>query len=398
MGDIWRNWSGGLAFRPGRLELPASEDEVVALVRKADAGRTIRPLGSGHSSSPLVATDDVVVGGERLRGLRHADPDARRATLGAGTTIRDTGEALLQHGLAMENTGDIDRQQLAGGFATGTHGSGRRLRNLSSQLVGVRLVTGTGEAVSIDEDDPERLAAARVSLGALGIATEVTLRLLPAFRLRRIERCMPVDELLDGLDARFDAHRNLDFYWYPRRDDAKLRTLDEVGDDVPDGQRKDGTTEELVGWSGDILPRVRELRFHEMEYAVPFEHGPACFRAVRERIKERHRKEVAWRVLYRAVAADAAHLSPAHGRDTVTISLHHNATLPYMEFFTDVEPIFREHGGRPHWGKVHTLRGERLLERYPMADRFLKVRDELDPDGRFLSPYLGELLGLAAGP
>lgn len=396
MGDDWHNWSGGLSFRPGRLERPASEAEVVALVRRAGAGQTIRPLGSGHSSSPLVETDQVLVGGERLSGLRRADPAAGRATLGAGTTIRDTSTALLEHGLAMENTGDIDHQQLAGGFATGTHGSGRRLRNLSSQLVGVRLVIGTGEVVAIDEHDPERLAAAQVSLGALGIATEVTLRVLPAFRLRRVERCLGVDELLGDLDGLLDKHRNLDFYWYPRRDEVKLRTLDEVGDDVPDGHRQVGTTEELVGWSGDILPRVRELRFHEMEYAVPAERGPDCFQAVRERIKERHRKEVAWRVLYRAVAADTAYLSPAHGRDTATISLHHNASLPYLAFFNDVEPIFLEHGGRPHWGKVHNLRGERLLERYPMADRFLNVRAQLDPDGRFLSPYLRELLGLAA--
>lgn len=397
MGDIWRNWSGGLSFEPGRVELPANEAEVAELVRRAAAaGQAIRPLGAGHSSSPLVATGDLLVGGARLAGLRSADVAARRATLGAGTTIRDTGQALLKAGLAMENTGDIDRQQLAGGFATATHGTGARLRNLSSQLVGMRLVTGTGDVVELDGRDPHLLAAARVSLGALGMATEVTLRLLPAFRLRRVERCLPIDELLAGLEGLVAAHRNLDFYWYPRRDDAKLRTLDPVGDDVPDGHRRDGQAEELVGWSGEVLPRVRELRFHELEYALPATDGPACFQAVRERIRRRHRQHVAWRVLYRTVAADDAYLSPAHGRDTVTISLHHNATLPYRAFFDDVEPIFWDYGGRPHWAKVHSLRGERLLARYPLAGRFLDARRQLDPDGRFLSPYLSDLLAVPA--
>ena len=52
------------------------------------------------------------------------------------------------------------------------------------------------------------------------------------------------------------------------------------------------------------------------------------------------RKQVAWRVLYRTVAPDDKFLSPAYGRQTVTISLHHNAGLPFEEYFGDIEPIF----------------------------------------------------------
>lgn len=386
------NWSGGVRFTPGQRATPEDERGVAEILQRAvGSGRHVRAVGAGHSSSPLVETDGVLVSLERFNRLEHADPDLCRARLGAGTTINQTSRELLDVGLAMENTGDIDRQTLAGGFATGTHGTGARLGNLPTQLIGIRLVTASGEPLEISGGD--LLRAARVSLGAFGIVTAVTMRLVPAFRLHRIERCMPLRECLDNLDGLIAGNRNFDFYWYPRRDDVKIRTMNPVTDDRSDIEIVDGSYEEIVGWSGAVLPRVRELRFHEMEYAVPAEAGPECFAEVRRRVRERHLKTVAWRVLYRTVAADDALLSPAQGRATVTISLHQNQSLPYLGFFTDIEPIFQAYDGRPHWGKVHTLRGEGLLSRYPDAERWLRIRRELDPSGIFLTRYLSGLLG-----
>jgi FAD/FMN-containing dehydrogenase len=113
---------------------------------------------------------------------------------------------------------------------------------------------------------------------------------------------------------------------------------------------------------------------------------------VRKRIKEKHRKHVGWRVLYRTVAPDDAYLSTAYERETVTLSLHQNAGLPFWDYFKDIEPIFRAYGGRPHWGKKHTLKAADLRPLYPTWDRFLEVRRAMDPDGVFLSPYLRDLL------
>jgi FAD/FMN-containing dehydrogenase len=152
---------------------------------------------------------------------------------------------------------------------------------------------------------------------------------------------------------------------------------------------------EEIGWSHEVIPNARELRFEEMEYALPAAQGLACFREVRRRVKDHWRQSVGWRVLYRAVAADDAYLSLAHGRSTVTISLHQNATLPFREYFSDIEPIFRAHGGRPHWGKKHTLRAVALRPLYPGWDRFLEIRQRMDPGGVFLNPYLRELLGVS---
>jgi FAD/FMN-containing dehydrogenase len=151
-----------------------------------------------------------------------------------------------------------------------------------------------------------------------------------------------------------------------------------------------GRKYERIGWSHEILPSTRELRFVEMEYALPAEAGPECFGALRERMQRSH-PGVAWPVEYRSVRSDDAWLSPAHGRETVTLSVHQGAELPWQEFFADVEPVLLAHGGRPHWGKRHSLAAKTLAPLYPRFEAFRQLRSELDADGRFLNPHLAAL-------
>ncbi|MFY1631794.1 D-arabinono-1,4-lactone oxidase [Solwaraspora sp. WMMB335] len=379
------------------MAYPDSEPEVCRVIRRAAAnGATVRPVGAGHSSAPLVRTDDVLLSLDRLPAGVLDTPRDGQVWVGAGTRLHRLGEDLGRHRLAMVNLGDVDTQAIAGAVSTGTHGSGRGLPNLSALVTGVRMVTAAGQVQQVEaEHDLDLLRAVQVSMGLLGVFTAVRVRVVPVFQARRREWGLPVQQCLDTFDELLTSNRNVDFYWYPRRDDAHLRTVNPVDDDPGPWQLPaSGCTEEQAGWSNATLSKRRSLRFHEIEYAVPAPAGPACFQEVRHRIRSRHRQHTAWRVLYRYVAADAAYLSPAYGRDSVTISLHQNENLPYREFFADVEPIFLAYGGRPHWAKIHRLAGRRLLERYPQADRFLAARDRLDPHGLFVNDYLHHLLGL----
>ncbi|HWQ16177.1 MAG TPA: D-arabinono-1,4-lactone oxidase [Roseiflexaceae bacterium] len=391
----WSNWSGSLRFTPARVAAPASEEELAELVRRAASeGRTLRAVGAGHSSSPLVETGDTLVSLERLSGVIAHDRAACEAVVWAGTRLRDLGRQLFDLGLGLENYGDVATQHVAGAMSTGTHGSGRRLRNLETHIVGVRAVTARGEIVEWrQEREEEMVRAARVALGALGIFTRLRLRLLPAYRLRRRDFCAQIEDCLAHLEELAERNRNFDFYWYPRSDEAKIRTLNPPEAPPPELPYARLVTEE-EGWGHEIIARERQLRFDEMEYMLPAEAGPACFRAVRERVKARWRRTVGWRVLCRLIAADDALLSPAHGRDSVAISIHQNSTLPHQEYFADIEPIFRAYGGRPHWGKKHSLRAPELRPLYPQFDRFLAIRAGLDPAGVFLNPYLRALLGV----
>jgi FAD/FMN-containing dehydrogenase len=396
MADQWRNWAGSVRFEPQAVSRPGTEADVVDLVRRArQEGRTIRAAGSGHSSSDLVRTDGVLVDLRHLAELESHDADRGQATLGAGARLNDVNELLFDQGLMMENLGDVAYQALAGAIATGTHGSGRGLTNLSGMVEGGRMVTGRGEVIEFSSGDPELLRAARVSLGCLGIFTAVTMRVRPSYRLHRKEWCTSTEACLEHLDDLVNSNRNFDFYWYPRRDDVKLRTWNPPGEgpaDIPYASQ----VKEMKGWAKEVLALEQPLRFHEMEYGLPLEDGAECFRAIRERIMDRHRKTVGWRVLCRPVAADDAFLSNCSGRDTLAITVHQNNTLPYRDYFEDLEPIFREHGGRPHWGKRHSMERmpEELRRLYPEWDRFMAIRRELDPDGLFLSGYMRRLFGI----
>jgi len=388
----WSNWAGNIRCEPRASLAAASEAEVVAALRDAEReGLGVRVAGSGHSFSPLVATDGLLLSLEGLAGIARREPEQRRVWARAGTKLSALGKLLHALGLAQENLGDVDVQALGGALATGTHGTGRTLPSLSARVSGLRLLLADGSlCVLRAEDEPERLAAARVSLGALGVVTAARLDCVPAYRLHERTVRMPIDACLASLAERCAACRHYEFFWYPARDLAEAKSL-EPTELLPEAVA--GRAYERIGWSHELLPSVRELRFVEMEYALPAEAGPACFRAVRERMRERH-PDVAWPVEYRCVRADDAWLSPAYGRDTVTLSLHQGAELPWQDFFTDLEPVLRSHAGRPHWGKRHSLGADELNALYPRFDDFRRLRAELDPKGRFLNDHLRALFGV----
>lgn len=393
MVPTWENWSKSLRFEPSEIVEPESDEEVAQIVRiAAEQGRTVRVVGSGHSSVPLVRTAETLVSLTKMKGVISSDTDAGEATIRGGMTLKEAGCDLLKHGLAPHNLGDVDVQAVAGAIGTGTHGTGRHLKDVSSMLIGMRLVRADGELIDInEEDDPDMLRAARVSFGSLGILTRLRLRLEPSYELHRREWCSTTEALMPHLDELIDTHRNFDFYWYPRSDEVKLRTMDKPGDDP--GVDFATCVKEESGHAAEIIPRTRTLRFDEIEYALPIEAAPRCFLEVRDRIRDHWRRSVGWRLLYRTIAADDTWLSNAYWRDTATISLHHNNTLPFWKFFSDIEPIFLAYGGRPHWGKKHSLSAQQLRPMYPMWDRFAETRRRLDPNGVFLNPYLRMLLG-----
>lgn len=392
----FRNWSGSIAFTPEQTAEPTSERDVIKLVKKAGRkGRSMRPVGSGHSSTPLMNTDDVLVSLSRMAGVVEADPVQGWAKVLPGTGLRALGAELAEHGLAMENLGDVDYQAIAGAIGTATHGSGSTLGNLSSTLIGGRLVNGGGEVVPFgadageDEDDP-LLRAAQVSLGSLGILTSLTLRLEPAHQLHRMNSMAHIEWVLENFEELVRTNRSVDFYWYPRSDMAQVRMLNKPGEEpdlVPPGELK----KDVTGPNYEIIPNDRALKFEEMEYMLPLDTSLEAFRQVRERIKERHRATVGWRVLVRTIAPDQAMLSNAQHRPTMTIALLQNNTLPFKDYFDDIEPMFQAHGGRPHWGKKHTMQADRLRRLYPEWDRFQEIRHEMDPKGLFLNDHLHDL-------
>ncbi len=388
----WKNWSGSLSFSPGAIATPESEEEVVELVQAAAREkRKVRVVGAGHSSSPLVKTRDVLLSLKHFKGAEEPDPETGRLTILSGMTVKEAGKEAFRYGLAMHNTGDVDVQTIAGAIGTGTHGTGVGLKNLSSMLAGVRMVTGNGEILEASiEDDKDFFRALQVAMGSCGIFLKMRLQLQKAYRLHRKEYCVPIEKCLENLED-LKKNRNFDFYWYPRSDLAKIRVMNEEGREMPEISY--GSLEmEKKGNSHEILPRSRHLKFDEMEYVLPADKAIDCFLEVRDLIRKRWRKEIGWRVLIRTIKADDVYISPMTGRESVTISLHHNAGMRFWDYFQAMEPVFLKYGGRPHWGKKHTLKAAQLREMYPDWNKYQEIRKKMDPDGIFLTPYMKELL------
>jgi FAD/FMN-containing dehydrogenase len=147
-----------------------------------------------------------------------------------------------------------------------------------------------------------------------------------------------------------------------------------------------------VGPSHRIFATPRLVRFLEMEYAVAAERGPDCLREIRRYVEEKGVR-VHFPVEFRYVKGDDVWLSPAHGRDSAYIAVHQYRGMAREEYFSAAEAIFKNHGGRPHWGKLHTRQAADLDPLYPMWGRFNEVRRRLDPRGIFLNPHLRTLLG-----
>jgi FAD/FMN-containing dehydrogenase len=335
-----------------------------------------------------------------MAGIESVDAQAGCAWIRAGSKIHDLGGPLAEHGLALENQGDVDVQAIAGAVSTGTHGTGQTLGSISTQVVGLRIVTAAGNVLEYSrEADAETFRAAQVALGSLGVITAVRLRLLPLYRLHEVVRREPLETCLVALEERISGNRHFEFFWYPADDCAFTKTLNPTdraptappaGESGQQGSGLSSADRERIDDSWRIFPTVRENRFNEMEYSLPAERGVECFLEIRDLMRTRH-AAVTWPIEYRTQAADDILISAAQGRATVAISIHQAASLPHEAFFADAEQIFRRHQGRPHWGKLHSLSCSELAELYPHWARFAAVRERLDPRGRFMNAHLRRL-------
>ena len=221
----WSNWSGSVTCTPHTVALPTAEAAIITQIQQATAEQTtVRVAGTGHSFTPLCASAGVLVSLDGMQGLVATDHET--ATFWAGTKLHQVGDPLWAAGLALANMGDIDRQALAGAISTGTHGTGPALGSISTQVAGLRLALASGELVDCSPtEEPELFKAAQVSLGALGIITQVTLRCLPAYRLHERTWVAGFDECMAQLDEFIANNRHFEFFWVPSEDVCAMKTL-----------------------------------------------------------------------------------------------------------------------------------------------------------------------------
>jgi len=419
---LWRNWSGIQTAYPSARLAPRDEGELASMLKTATA--PVRPVGAGHSFTALAPTSGSLLSLDSLSGVISWEGD--EALVLAGTRLGALGPALAEKGRAMANLPDINKQSLAGALATATHGTGSKLQALHGDVTGLRLVTPDGRVIDCSADsNAEVFQAARVSLGALGVISQVRLQTIPNRRSRRRVWIEPFQDALAKAEARWAQHRNFEFYAVPftglavgishdeTDDPAQARGADQdsafldalkglrnlLGFSTP--LRKAAARALLAsakpetavdeGWK--LLSTERPVRFNEMEFHLPADRQLKVLEEVVATL-EKERPDVFFPIEVRRIASDDAWLSPFQGGARGSVAVHTHYKDDFAFLYELIEPIFRRHGGRPHWGKLHTLKDQQLAALYPRWEDFLKVRAELDPQGRMLNPYLKGLFGL----
>jgi L-gulono-1,4-lactone dehydrogenase len=432
----WQNWAGTAVADPARRYWPRTAEAIADAIREAaSSGLPVRALGSGHSFTPAAATSGAALDLSHWVGVVSADAESGLVTVRSGTTLRSLNAALDLLGLALPNLGDIDEQTIAGAISTGTHGTGARLGGLATQVAALDLVLADGTVVSCSaERRPDLFAAARVSLGALGVISAVTLRCVPAFTLAADERPMPLEEVTARFGEFAADNDHFEFFWFPFGKKALVKRNNRVTEQdakaaprpMPEWRRfweyevmENGafgalcrtgraipglvkplnrlaaatlSTRSYSAPSHRVFVTPRRVRFVESEYAVPCEAVLDVLAELRRSVP-RLADPVMFPVEVRVSAADDIWLSTAYGRETGYVAIHQYTGLPYQEYFRLFESITAAVGGRPHWGKMHTLNAERLVTLYPRFADFVRLRDDLDPDRVFANTYLDQVLG-----
>lgn len=435
MTTTWHNWSRAQTAHPQAFVQPATEAELVGVVRDAAArGLHVKTVGAGHSFTPAAVTDGVLVNLDNLTGLVHVDKDDMEVTFLAGTRLRDIPGLLRPHGLALANQGDVDPQSLAGALSTSTHGTGVGFTGFAGMVQGLRIVTADGVVHDAGPGDP-LFECGRVSIGALGVLTQVRMAVVDTFILSAVEKAEPLGPVVENFTALAHEVDHLEYYWFPgtsvahvkRNTRHPLSDRDNVPGSVP--RWKSVIDDELVSNAAygamcrvmsvapkttgffnrvsagalaqreyadvahDVFVSKRRVRFNEMEYSVPLADAPEVLAEVHRAI-DACGIPVGFPIEVRATAADDVPLSTAKGRESCYIAAHRYHRDDYRQFFRVLEPILVAAGGRPHWGKHHTLGFAELPAVHEDLTTVAALRSQVDPDGMFRNPYVDRVFGL----
>lgn len=418
----WHNWSGSVSAQPHAIARPRNESELRAAILSTPR---VRVRGAGHSFMPLCETDGTLIDMSDYAAPIEIAADRASAWVPAGWSLARLTEALWKEGVSLINQGDVNPQSLAGATATGTHGTGKDLGSLSTQVTAFELMLADGALVVCDAGHhPELFQAQRLSLGLFGVATRIRINVLPAYYLEERVEARPLGEMAERWQELAAATRHFEFFVFPYADTVIFKSLHPIAGEgemprstdiderpfriacelsrtanflIPPLQRLmmrlSSKPSRRVGPAWQIFPGDRTIRFEEMEYELPRADGmPTLLEAIG--YIRRKKLPVAFPFEFRLVAEDDIWMSPFNRGVGSSISFHQYARMPWRDLFAEIEPVLRGANGRPHWAKRHTLGPDQVHALYPKTGDFLKVRAEVDPAGKFVNADLARLFGI----
>ena len=426
----WSNWAGNQQTGSVLVSKPQTESELQQVVQNAQtSGRRVKAVGSGHSFTAIAVAEEVLVDLSKYDEILAIDKINQTVTVQSGIQLSKLNQALHENSLAMQNLGDIAYQTIAGAISTSTHGTGAKFTGIANQVVALRVVLADSSIVECSANkNAELFSCARVGLGAIGLISTVTLKVVPAFNLAVIEEPMRVDDVLQNLDLHVDSNDHFEFFWVPhtgwaltKRNNrnnlpiepmskmshwysktlmenyafgavcmlgkARPSLIPKLAKALPSSGRN-----EYSDASHKVFASKRIIKFYEMEYAIPREACAEALNRVRRMVTDSG-FFLNFPVEVRFTAPDEIPLSTASNRESAYIAVHIYKGMNYVPYFTEVESIMNSYQGRPHWGKLHFQNASTLASRYPQWDVFQSVRNQVDPKRMFSNQYLETVLG-----
>ena len=426
----WSNWAGNQKTETVGINLPRTEIELQQIVHHASKnGERVKAVGAGHSFTGIALAEQQLIDLTNYSEIVEIDSQRHLVTVQAGMQLSVLNILLHQHGLAMPNLGDISYQTIAGAISTSTHGTGAQLTGLAGQVESLRIILADGSIVDCSTTaNRELFDCARVGLGAIGILSTVTLRVVPAFNLSVIEEPMRVDDVLANLDRHIATNDHFEFFWVPHTGWALTKRNNRTTDPAkPMGKMSHWYAKTLMEnyafgavcmlgrAKPSLIPKLakalpasgrneysdssfkvfaskRIVKFYEMEYAIPRDACAEALNRVRRMIGDSG-FFLNFPVEVRFTAPDEIPLSTASNRESAYIAVHIYKGMDYVPYFKEVESIMNSYQGRPHWGKLHFQNAATLAPRYPKWDLFQSVRNQVDPKRIFSNAYLETVLG-----
>ena len=425
----WENWVGYVTATPEEKLTPSSVAELQQIIKQARAAKKrVRVTGAAHSFSGCAKPEEIAVSLHNMRGLIDVDKEAQQATLYAGTYLHEIGTALAKHGFALENMGDVQAQTIAGAVSTATHGTGISLGSVANQVVAWEWVDGKGEVHSHLRGDPETDElgnALHASLGMLGIFTKLTLRVVPLYGLKECNERLEFEQGLASFHQQAANHRHMEWFLFPGTNKLQQKTLTVIPpkpmqriQKIKDGfdsvfvlngafymlselaRMRPSLTKKVSqisassipntqreGYSYEVFPTPRGVKFNETEYFIKLSDFEACITEINQTLLKDN-KNSHFPIEVRTHKGETGMLSPTQGEDCAVLSFHVYKGMDCDPLFNCVYDYMKKWQGRPHWGKVNKLTSAELHQLYPQMVRFLEIRKQYDPDNVFINSWL----------
>ncbi|KAL4760662.1 FAD/FMN-containing dehydrogenase [Aspergillus foveolatus] len=425
----WYNWKVDITCEADGLFVPEDEADLVRFVKAQHAKKTmLRPVGNGHGFGNLTTCVNV---GETerdsyilsLTNLKHLQVNSNNntVTFGAGWDLIDLIPALHEHGLQVQNLGSEKMQNYIGAATTGTHGTGKQNQNLATQIIGFRVLDARGNIHLFNEhQNPDLLKDFRVSIGTLGIITEVTLQADPPSYMKRTSKVIQGSENITELYAQIAEigvkyqqvniiGPNLDWdsdrqdlvlkpiitlvYWENTSYGAVKNCSDYCANDCGRCDRDYHCYDYKMNAIATPPPGVCYRGFMEQfEHFVPIEHLADAGIGYLTHAKSQAELRTGYRsddvtVITRFIKGDNTWLSPLN-----TYGLQPNAG---GELASEFIPLFGEkYDVRPHWNKMIFHNETYTQTIFPKMDDWLEIQEKMDPDCQFVNEFLVSSLGI----